>query len=765
MVNIDNKQAYYADSKAKDLVIDMDNRSDFADLNFYTGNISESGWGITQTFAENELKNMWTSQNPYSTDASKVLDLTYLNKANWLRVGFFLNITEPKDISDDEIVKMTIGLKFKNEDISWFKDPAEYKAKDFLVEDGNIGNPIYIDLPAMWDSGHGIVHKLSDIESIPTIRLGRFSSAPISVKYGVSRFFMFLYSEKPKPMTIDMYRRSYVDLKINPADVVIIVENEIPEITNENIVSESFSLTESLCSSDRVKFGLCESAHCEFEIAERNEDFSGLIINPKISVKGSENTEIPLGRFKVRSARASYVHNVKKTKIVAYDLLATTMEDNAFNWYTSYMTAYNTDKYTQRYGFEVARQIYSSYFNLAKYLGLESRDMYHETVLFDTTNTPWGWVDDSNRYFPIGTPEYDAPFVQFGAYEIAISSEMAGQRLVVDLYSNYTPQQIKQRMPRMYSCEPYGRGVTSGNIYIKEFRSGGKTDIFCVDSGDYFMIAPDTTKIWVYFAYSIGDGTGTPINAYADRIKVSKVNDQIDLTNGWIRLMYYDYATREIFSIDTTITARDVMRSLIEPCGAFFKLDRYGKTRFVYADKAGLYPSNKLYPADDLYPIKADFNQATMAHYSTFDYENYVVTNYGRIQIIKRDVDNSNRALVQWEHKGSDNRNTYLIDDNIFYSNPDLEYEFDSMPEVSEMLENMYMRIANLTYIPHYTKAIGLPFMETGDRLLLLTNTGGIESFIFRRTLKGINNLQDNYEAEGVQYTKAVSDYAYKEWR
>jgi hypothetical protein len=93
-----------------------------------------------------------------------------------------------------------------------------------------------------------------------------------------------------------------------------------------------------------------------------------------------------------------------------------------------------------------------------------------------------------------------------------------------------------------------------------------------------------------------------------------------------------------------------------------------------------------------------------------------------------------------------------------------MEYEYGSMAQVSELLENMYLRISNMSYTPHLTHALGLPWMEVGDRVGLLTENGGIESFIYRRTLKGIQLLSDTYEASGNEYTEAVKDYGYKLW-
>ena len=45
----------------------------------------------------------------------------------------------------------------------------------------------------------------------------------------------------------------------------------------------------------------------------------------------------------------------------------------------------------------------------------------------------------------------------------------------------------------------------------------------------------------------------------------------------------------------------------------------------------------------------------------------------------------------------------------------------------------------------------------------MLTYDGGFESFIFRRTLKGIQNLKDTYESVGDEKTEAVNDFGYKE--
>ena len=49
---------------------------------------------------------------------------------------------------------------------------------------------------------------------------------------------------------------------------------------------------------------------------------------------------------------------------------------------------------------------------------------------------------------------------------------------------------------------------------------------------------------------------------------------------------------------------------------------------------------------------------------------------------------------------------------------------------------------------------VGLPWIETGDRIVVMTQTGGFESFIFERHLKGIQALKDEFESKGEEYTK-----------
>ena len=68
---------------------------------------------------------------------------------------------------------------------------------------------------------------------------------------------------------------------------------------------------------------------------------------------------------------------------------------------------------------------------------------------------------------------------------------------------------------------------------------------------------------------------------------------------------------------------------------------------------------------------------------------------------------------------------------------------------IETLLENLWGVLNNMSYTPFTAEAVGTPFLESGDRFTLLTKSDGFESFIFERTLKGIQALKDTYEARG----------------
>lgn len=505
-----------------------------------------------------------------------------------------------------------------------------------------------------------------------------------------------------------------------------------------------------------------------------------------------EMSNIPLGVFTVNSIKKNYTNDILKQEITAYDKL-TLLEQNAADWYTQYMFGIDFMDDTSNMGFTFARQIYSTYYNFIKTTGIDiltDADYEEDVIWSDTYNisesaalgTPkvqWRATDttepgtdwNGNRY----TGHKDS-YINYISHTINNPdvNKLYRVRVGVDDEQYGKLETIKERLP--YYTEYFDslfRGLDTGNVLIEQTRSSG-IDGICVNSGDYFMLAPDCTSVTIYAPVCIQEsrnyyptGWSAFIYNFTYFVQIFATTENVapDLSNGHIRLLYYNYGNKEIFACDSSITGRDVVRSLLEVNGCFYRLNRHtGIPEFIYCNKSGLYPRNDLYPADDLYPRLGSNETINMSQYQSFIQEDYIVRQYGRIQILKNITSNQTKSVVEWEYTGdADFKNSYLIEDNIFYCNDKMEYDYDNMPEVAELLANMWMRISNMDYVPCILKCIGMPWMECGDRIGVLTKTGGAETFVFHRTLTGIQSLIDTFESEGDEYNREVKDYGYKE--
>lgn len=478
-----------------------------------------------------------------------------------------------------------------------------------------------------------------------------------------------------------------------------------------------------------------------------------------------EPPTIPLGVFKVASVSNEYKHNLVKKKITAYDNLLT-LEDNAADWYTRYMFGVDFYGFTDA-GFEYARQIFSTYWNYVSSIGLDSLENYDITD-YATLSAEDFRCDSSSCYgyvrwdLSVGNTFYRS----YAGKDVAISDNTLLYRVIYDNFDNMSDLEVMQRYNPYYiesGFDTMWRGYGEiGGVLIEEYRTGEAIPYnrICVNRGDFFMLSPDTVKIKVVLPSGSKVSLGFSL---CQNIKVQCAPRRQDLKNGNLRLCYYNYDQKTIFACDSSITGRDVVRSLLEVCGCFFRLDRYnGLPEFVYPTKGGLYPSNTLYPADDLYPRAGTDQLYPMGRYISVIAENYEVKDYGRIQILKKIKSSDTQSVVEWQYEGDpESENTYIIDDNIFYCAEEMEYDYDGMPEVAAMLEGMWGVISNLGYFPNVTQALGAPWLECGDRVGLLTYDGGFETFVFRRTLKGIQNLRDTYESEGDEITPAISNFGY----
>lgn len=223
--------------------------------------------------------------------------------------------------------------------------------------------------------------------------------------------------------------------------------------------------------------------------------------------------------------------------------------------------------------------------------------------------------------------------------------------------------------------------------------------------------------------------------------EVSLVNDEmiIEKTVEVTASSSGSSGTAETSTIGEAISGKEVLSCILEINGCMGNIGRDGKFRYVYLtqDMQGLYPANDLYPADDLYPRNPKSTSISKSQYISAQYEDYIVRTIDKLQI--REKENDIGVIV------GDGGNTYVIEGNFLVYGKETK-------ELNKIGEKTLSKIKGIIYRPFSADCKGNPCLEVGDAVRLTTKYELIETYILKRTLKGIQALRDDLEADGEEY-------------
>lgn len=197
--------------------------------------------------------------------------------------------------------------------------------------------------------------------------------------------------------------------------------------------------------------------------------------------------------------------------------------------------------------------------------------------------------------------------------------------------------------------------------------------------------------------------------------------------------------TEESSTIGESMSGKEVLSCICEINGCMGHMGRDGKFHYIYLEQEiqGLYPRNDLYPADNLYPRDPKSTQIGKGLYVTATYEDYLVKTINKLQI--REQKNDIGVIV------GTGDNAYVIEDNFLVYGKGTE-------ELTGIANNVLSKIRGIIYHPFAADCKGNPCLEVGDAVRLPTRYELIESYILKRTLKGIQALRDDLEADGEEY-------------
>ena len=197
--------------------------------------------------------------------------------------------------------------------------------------------------------------------------------------------------------------------------------------------------------------------------------------------------------------------------------------------------------------------------------------------------------------------------------------------------------------------------------------------------------------------------------------------------------------TEESSTIGESMSGKEVLSCICELNGCMGHMGRDGKFHYIYLEQniQGLYPRNDLYPADDLFPRDPKSNRIGKDLYITAEYEDFLVKTINKLQI--REQKNDIGVIV------GTGDNAYVIEDNFLVYGKGTK-------ELKGIAKNILSKIRGIVYRPFTADCKGNPCLEVGDAVRLPTRYELIESYILKRTLKGIQALRDDLEADGEEY-------------
>lgn len=210
-------------------------------------------------------------------------------------------------------------------------------------------------------------------------------------------------------------------------------------------------------------------------------------------------------------------------------------------------------------------------------------------------------------------------------------------------------------------------------------------------------------------------------------------------------LLFDDLVLDNPFADVGQINGRTIAEGLCELNATFGHCDREGKFKYVSLKYDGLYPAEDLYPADDVYPgmlkypsdsneIIEDLNNL----YIKASYDEFETQFIERILII----DDYGSQLANSDDATA---NTYVINNNyLLYGR--------EKAELLDIMNRFQSVVRTQSYRPASIESKGLPYIELGDRVRVNVKDDEILTYVFNRTLTGIQALRDTYSADGEEY-------------
>ena len=557
---------------------------------------------------------------------------------------------------------------------------------------------------------------------------------------------------------------------------------ERSDICNDLIVKDSVSFTESLCSQNTLKFGLCESPVFECEVVGVGnikgapiEVYCEVECDPAIEDSVFRNDlqkyvyPIPYGVFVVQECKRQA--DMQHRKIVAYNLLA--VRDFGFNELEMHRAAYmNTDNsdFVQMIPALLTELLQSDIFGSAE-KEITTSDKTFNYYKREPVSSAWPiyshWTykvaafkmvtSESNKLYHVkcDRDDYSKENIQYCRWS---PGETGGEPILP----------INPGIPMHPFFLPSGGLVIqstkpiSGYEYIYPYMSMANSS----DNNAFFPANKnDNESLFIqaiyYEHYEMYTYAGTSTKRvmrewtkeycdYSD-LHICTVNLPYSFITSWEREVRTipNLGTRYTVPNVRNIDLRPLVESMVELKGLFAGIDRFGKF-FELNIKRQFYlaPDDELYPGSNLYPQGVTGGELYPEDYQSCWYDDYYSIPYGKVECQFKNTSNIDCVYEVYfggfdEYSDINSYKTYFLNDNAIIKDS-LWYESD----IASICQNIIDNLEGVTYMPVDFVGRGLPYVEAGDTFEILTKSNeSITTIVLNRTLTGEQTLTDSYKS------------------
>ena len=578
-----------------------------------------------------------------------------------------------------------------------------------------------------------------------------------------------------------------------PKELVIHFPNEeYRDLTNDDIIAESMKFVESAGDTDTIKFGISDTPCFEVDVYGvpdlSNSEIEVKLICDFSEYGGADDFEIIIGRFRIDKMTQNY--NTELVHILAYssamvdlnaeDITQEFFYDNAYYWWRGqieryldkYTDGYTSDMYelTEEYTFskaladttqsaDIKEHVESSYdpsTRITTYAWTrsvyETRQIIYTLVIPSTElaqnvfrereswqdNTPegFGWLNDDQCY------QDRQDWTTSGYPTPRMPQNTSYWNFITGGYYNDSPDEVPNRIE---SISKDGTTITIKASHCLSYA------VYRGTSTSYTQTAPEPSS-WTlvgsntYPEMLISDAPD--IHARLIRSKEFLFGNNLDLSISISNLNLRNAMAANYPSGSDGFT-KAVMWNMIAECiGKMCRMNRADGSLELYSliDADGLYPANDLYPAEDLYPRESNSYDIKLSMYEYLNYQGERSKRIGKVTV----GTNGQYSAQVPDYNANQYAEITISPENIFVKGFEYRYGATSN-EVKHFADEILNNYKDYEFIPYECQAVGLPFMQAGDFIVVENIEHDNKKFyIARRTLSGIQALKDDYSAGGL---------------